>query len=400
MSDTRLGALDGLRVLDLTRVLAGPYCTMMLADMGAEVIKIEAPDSGDDSRAFGPHVNGVSAYYMNLNRNKKGITLNLKHSEAKQMFLEMVKKADVVVENYRPGTMEKLGLGYDTLKEVNEGIVYAAVSGFGHYGPYMLRPGYDIIGQAMGGLMSTTGWPDGSPTRTGTAMGDVLGGLSVTIGILAALKNRDFTGKGQKVDVSLVDSVVSSMEIITQIYLSQGRIPERIGNRYESVYPYDSFKAADGDLVIGAGNEKLYGMLCTIMGRPELATDERYNTIPKRIKAHVEMKAIIEEWTQTKTVKELVDTLIDAGVPAAPIYNVQQVCEDPHIAVAREMIVDVAHPIAGATKLTGCHIKLYDTKPAIRTPAPDLGEHNDEVFRSLLGLSSEAVAKLRENRVI
>lgn len=400
MSESRIGALEGIRVLDLTRVLAGPFAAMMLADMGAEVIKIEIPNRGDDSRAFGPFINGESAYYMNLNRNKKGVTLDLKKPEGKEIFLEMVKRSDVVVENYRPGTMEKLGLGYETLREVNEGIVYAAVSGFGHYGPYMKRPGYDIIGQAMGGLMSTTGWPGGEPTRTGTAMGDVLGGLSAAIGILAALKNRDFTGKGQKVDVALVDSVVASMEIITQIYLAEGRIPERIGNRYETVYPYDSFKAKDGSLVIGAGNEKLYQELCKVMGMPELAYDERFNTIPKRKQRHVELKEIIENWTRDKTVNELVDMLLEAGVPAAPIYGVDQVVKDPHIAKAREMFVNVKHPKAGDTTLTGCHIKLYDTKPSIRTPAPLLGQHNEEIYCSWLGISRERLEQLKAGGVI
>lgn len=400
MSESRIGALEGIRVLDLTRVLAGPFAAMMLADMGAEVIKIEIPNRGDDSRAFGPFINGESAYYMNLNRNKKGVTLDLKKPEGKEIFLEMVKRSDVVVENYRPGTMEKLGLGYETLREVNEGIVYAAVSGFGHYGPYMKRPGYDIIGQAMGGLMSTTGWPGGEPTRTGTAMGDVLGGLSAAIGILAALKNRDFTGKGQKVDVALVDSVVASMEIITQIYLAEGRIPERIGNRYETVYPYDSFKAKDGSLVIGAGNEKLYQELCKVMGMPELAYDERFNTIPKRKQRHVELKEIIENWTRDKTVNELVDMLLEAGVPAAPIYGVDQVVKDPHIAKAREMFVNVKHPKAGDTTLTGCHIKLYDTKPSIRTPAPLLGQHNEEIYCSWLGISKERLEQLKAGGVI
>ena len=239
----REGALSGLRVIDLTRVLAGPFCTMMLADMGAEVIKVEEPGKGDDSRHFAPFRNGESAYYMNLNRNKKGVTLNLK--KGRDIFIELVKTADVLVENYRPGTMDRLGLGYETLKKINPRLVYGAVSGFGDTGPYRLRPGYDIIGQAMGGLMSTTGWPGGEPTRTGTAMGDVLAGLSVTIGILAALRHRDQTGCGQKVDVALVDSVVASLEVITQIYLTDGHIPERIGNRYESTYPYDSFKAND-----------------------------------------------------------------------------------------------------------------------------------------------------------
>ena len=230
-----MAPLSGLRILDLTRVLAGPFCTMMLADMGAEVIKIEQPGRGDDTRHFAPFKNGESAYYMNLNRGKQGVTLDLK--AGRELFLDLVKTADVVVENYRPGTMDKLGLGYDTLKDVNPRLVYAAVSGFGDTGPYRLRPGYDIIAQAMGGLMSTTGWPGGEPTRSGTAMADVLAGLSVTIGLLAALRHRDQTGEGQKVDVALVDSVVASLEIITQIYLTDGRVPERIGNRYESCYP-------------------------------------------------------------------------------------------------------------------------------------------------------------------
>ena len=253
-----MSALNGIRVLDLTRVLAGPYCGMLLADMGAEVIKIEVPEKGDDSRSFAPFVNGESAYYMNLNRNKKGITLNLKDEKGKKIFLELLKKADIVLENFRPGTMEKLGLGYEVLKEVNPGIIYGCVSGFGHTGPYKNRAGYDIIGQAVGGLMSTTGWPQGESTRTGTAMADVLAGLSVTIGVLGALNYKNKTGIGQKVDIALVDSVVSSMEIITQIYLVGGKIPDKIGNRYESVYPYDSFKAKDGSLVIGCGNDKLF----------------------------------------------------------------------------------------------------------------------------------------------
>ena len=245
------GALAGLVVLDMTRVLAGPFAGMMLADLGADVIKVEEAGKGADERHLGPFKNGESAYFMNLNRNKKGVTVNLKSAKGKELFRALVKTADVVLENYRPGTMEKLGLGYEELRQINPRLVYAAVSGFGHYGPYKDRPGYDIISQAMSGLMSTTGWADGEPTRTGTAMGDVLGGLSVTIGILAALRHRDATGQGQKVDVALVDSAVASLEIINMIYLVEGRIPQRIGNRYESTYPYDSFKATDGSLVIG-----------------------------------------------------------------------------------------------------------------------------------------------------
>ena len=394
------GILDGIIVLDLTRVLAGPYSAMLLADMGATVYKIEQPKKGDDSRAFGPFVNGESAYYMNLNRNKFGLTLNLKAPEGKEIFKEMVKKADVVLENYRPGTMEKLGLGYETLKEVNPGIVYGCVSGFGHYGPYSQRAGYDIIGQAMGGLMSTTGWPDGGPTRTGTAMGDVLGGLGVTIGVLAAVINKLKTGEGQKVDVSLVDSVVSSLEIITQIYLATGRIPGRIGNRYESAYPYDSFKAKDGDVIIGCGNDKLYELLVEVMDQPELLTEERFKTNVLRVQNHVVLKEIIEKWTTQYEIDEIVDNLLEKGVPSCPINTIDRLVKDPHIAVAREMFVDVDHPVAGKTTLTGNHIKLSDKKAEIKTPAPTLGQHNYDIYGEFVGLSKEKIDELKEKGVM
>ncbi len=394
------GALGGIKVLDLTRVLAGPFSTMMLADMGAEVIKIEIPGKGDDSRQFGPFKNGESSYYMNLNRNKKGITLNLKSQRGKEVFLELVKKADVVMENYRPGTMEKLGIGYEKLKKVNPRLVYGCVSGFGHYGPYKDRAGYDIIGQAMGGLMSTTGWPDGEPTRTGTAMGDVLAGLSVTIGVLSALRYRDVTGIGQKVDVSLVDSVVASLEIINQIYLVDGKIPQRIGNRYESVYPYDSFKAKNGSLVIGCGNDKLWSKLCDVMDNAELASDERYDKNPKRVALNKDVKKIVERWTLTKSVDELIDVMLNAGIPCAPINNIEQVVKDPHIADAREMFVEVEHPNAGKIKITGSHIKLYETKPYIKTPSPTLGEHNNYVLKEYLNYCDEEINELYENNII
>jgi formyl-CoA transferase len=400
MTERLQGALEGIRVLDLTRVLAGPFSSMMLADMGADVVKIEAPGSGDDSRQFGPFVNGESSYFMNLNRNKKGITLNLKSPEGKEIFQEMVKQSDIVLENYRPGTMEKLGLGYEELAKINPRIIYGCVSGFGHYGPYKDRAGYDIIGQAMGGLMSTTGWPDGEPTRTGTAMADVLAGLSITIGILAALRSRDITGRGQKVDVALVDSVVASLEIINQIYLVTGKNPQRIGNRYESVYPYDSFRASDGSLVIGCGNDKLFGILCKIMNKPELASDERFDKNPKRVQRHAELKPIIEEWTKDKTVDEIVDLLLDAGIPAAPINTIERVVKDPHIAGAREMFVEIDHPKAGKLKITGSHLKFSDTKVTIRQPSPLLGQHNREVLTQVLNLSEDRIKDLEEKGVI
>ena len=288
-------ALQDIVVLDLTRVLAGPYCTMMLADFGADVIKIEIPVKGDDTRGMGPFVNNSSLYYANVNRNKKSVTLNLKDPKGKELFLAMVKKADVVVENYRPGVMDKLGVGYDVLKEVNDRIIYAAVSGFGSYGRNSARPGYDIIAQAYGGLMSITGEPDGEPLRVGTAIGDVLGGMNLTIGVLTALHARELSGKGQRVDVALVDSVISSLETGTQRYFASGKLPRRIGNRYASAYPYDSFKAKDGSFVIGCGNDKLFNLLCTrVLHREDLLTDPRFLNNALRCENHAALKVEIE----------------------------------------------------------------------------------------------------------
>lgn len=392
--------LNGVVVLDLTRVLAGPYCGMLLADMGATVYKIEVPGKGDDSRAFGPFQNGESVYYMNFNRGKIGCTLNLKADEGKELFKEMVKKADVVIENYRPGTMAKLGLGYDVLKEINPKLVYGAVSGFGHYGPYHKRAGYDIIGQAMGGLMSTTGWPGGEPTRTGTPMGDVLGGLNLAIGVLAAVLHARETGQGEKVDVSLVDSVVSSMTNINMIYLATGRIPDRIGNRYESTYPYDSFKTKNDSVIIGAGNDKLYIKLCELMGQPELANDQRFLKVKDRVENHVEMKEIIEEWTKDYTVDEIADMLNEAGIPGCPINTIDRIIEDPQIGVARNMFPEVEHPVAGKMRLTNNAIKFTTESSDPSMPAPTLGQDNIKVYSEFLNLDDGAINKLMESAVI
>jgi len=394
------GILDGVVVLDLTRVLAGPYCGMLLADMGATVYKIEVPGKGDDSRAFGPFKNGESVYYMNFNRDKIGCTLNLKNPEGKELFKEMVKKADVVLENYRPGTMEKLGLGYDVLKEINPRLVYGAVSGFGHTGPYHQRAGYDIVGQAMGGLMSTTGWPGGEPTRTGTPMGDVLGGLNLSIGVLAALLHQRMTGEGEKVDVSLMDSVVSAMTNINMIYLATGRIPERIGNRYESTYPYDSFKTKDDSVIIGAGNDKLYGKLCDLMGQPELKTDPRFVSVKDRVANHVVMKEIVENWTMQHTVDEIADMLNGAGVPGCPINSIDRVTRDPQIAEARNMFPEMDHPVAGKMRLTNNALKFVNESADPSQPAPTLGQDNDQVYGKFLGLDAEKISQLKTSGVI
>ncbi len=394
-------ALGDVVVLDLTRVLAGPYCTMMLADFGANVIKIEIPGKGDDTRAYAPFKNGESLYYANVNRNKKGITLNLKSEKGKKLFLDMVKKADVVVENYRPGVMDKLGLGYDALKEVNDRIIYAAVSGFGCYGPYSQRPGYDIIAQATGGLMSITGEEGGQPLRVGNAMGDVLGGMNLTIGILTALHARTITGKGQRVDVSLVDSVVSSLETGIQRFFASGKQPELMGNRYASAYPYDAFKAKDGRFVIGCANDKLFTLLCTkVLDREDLLSDDRFDTNVKRCDNYAELKPEIEKWTVNHTVDECVDMILGVGVPAAPINDLERVTTDPHIAVAREMIVPIKHPVIGDMKVNGNPVKLLDTGAEISRPAPTLGQDNEAVFSDLLGFGKEELDRLAEEGII
>ena len=394
------GLLDGVVVLDLTRVLAGPYCGMLMADMGATVIKVENPKGGDDTRKMGPFINNNSVYYANFNRSKYGCTLNLKEPEGKEIFKKMVKKADVVIENYRPGTMEKLGLGYDVLKEVNPGIIYGAVSGFGHTGPYSKRPGYDIVGQAMGGLMSTTGWPGGRPTRSGTPMSDVLGGLNLTIGILAALYNKKITGLGELVDVALVDSVVSAMENIMMIYQAEGRIPQRIGNRYESTYPYDAFPAKDGDVIIAAGNNKLFAILCDVMKQPELKTDPRFLEIRDRVKNHEDMFKVIAAWTEKYTIDEIVKALNDAGCPSSPVNTLDRVATEPQIAQYRGMFPEIDQPGIGKLKITATAQKLTRTKSCPRKPAPLLGEDNARILGDMAGVDAAKLAELKEKGVI
>ena len=394
------GALSGIRVLDLTRVLAGPFCTMLLGDMGAEIIKIETPGQGDDSRRYPPFIGEESAYFMNLNRNKKSLVLNLKHPKAKEIFLDLVEKADVVLENFRPGTMEKLGLGYETIKARNPDIVYSSISGFGHVGPYRDLPGYDIIGQAMGGIMSITGWPDSPPTRTGTAIADVLAGLNACVGILAGLLAVRNGGKGQKVDIALVDSVVSAMETIIQIYLVENRVPQRTGNRYEFIYPYDAFKAKDGWVIIAVGNNKLWEVFCNAINRAELLENPAYRDNYDRVKANEEVKAIVEEWSAEKPVKEIVDFLLARKIPCAPIFSVQEVVEDSHIADARRMIREIEHPVAGTVKIIGSPVNMSETPAEVHSPAPLLGQHSATVLRDLLQLDASAIDALREEKAI
>lgn len=389
-----------IRVMDLSRVLAGPYCSMLLADMGADIIKLEIPGKGDDSREFPPFKGGESMYYVNLNRGKRSITLNLKDPKGLGIFKELVKHCDVLLENFRPGTMERLGIGYEDLKKVNSRLVYASISGFGQTGLYSSRPGYDIIGQAMGGLMSITGWPDSPPTRVGTAIGDILSALFCCVGILSALMVRERTGRGQHVDVALVDSVFASLENIPQKFFVEGNVPTRIGNRYEFVYPYDSFRSVDGWVIIGIANDAIWSRFVKAAGLTDLEKDDRFESNPRRVENNASLKPIIEKWTSTRRMIDIVDLLTEHGVPACPIYTVRDVVEDPHVAGTRGMVVEAEQTSIGDVRLLGCPVKMSETRPAPKGPAPTLGQDTDDVLQEFLGLSSEDLKELRTNGVL
>lgn len=391
-------ALEGIRVLDLTRVLAGPYATMIMADLGADVIKIEMPNTGDDSREFGPFVGEESAYFMSLNRNKRSMTLNLKSVTAKELFIEMVKEADVIVENFRPGTMEKLGLGYEDLKKINPRIIYAASSGFGHTGPYSNRAAYDGVVQAMGGIMSITGDIGGKPTRVGPSIGDIAAGMFAAIGILAALQYRNQSGVGQKVDVAMLDCQVAILENAISRYVVTGDIPKPAGNKHASIVPFEPFDTSDGEIMIAAGNDGLWLKFCRAMGKDELAEDAIFKTNALRNTNYDVLRPKIAEVIETKTTAQWQEILDGAGVPNGPINTVDKVIEDPQV-IAREMIVEVDHPVAGKLKMPGVPIKLSETPGSIRKPAPLLGQHTDEILKEILNLPEEKIEELKSKNI-
>lgn len=384
-----MGPLKGLKVLDLSRVLAGPYCTMMLADFGADVIKIEPP-VGDDSRAFGPFVGKESAYFMSLNRNKRSMVLDFKNQKHIDVFKEMVAKADVVVENYRPGTMEKFGLSYDVLKEINPALIYAACSGFGRTGPYALKPAYDIIVQAMGGIMSITGEGKDSPTRVGASVGDVIAGMFTAYGVMMALYHREKTGKGQLVDVAMLDCQVAVLENAIARYVTSGEVPVPLGNRHPSITPFSAFTAKDGQVIVGAGNDRLWTKLCNVLNMPELLSDERFKNNGERTKHFHELHAIMNSVLVNKTIDEWIAVLEEAGIPCAPINNIERILKDPQVK-ARDMIVEVEHPIAGHLKMPGVPVKLSETPGAIHTHAPLLGHDVNAILQELMGWDESTI---------
>ena len=383
-------ALAGIRVLDLSRVLAGPYCTMMLADFGADIIKIEPPNVGDDSRAFGPFIGKESAYFMSLNRNKRSMTLNFKRQAECDLFKEMVKQADVVVENYRPGTMEKFGLGYDVLKQINPKLIYAACSGFGHTGPYRDKPAYDIIVQAMGGIMSITGAENGEPTRIGASVGDVIAGMFTAYGVMLAMYHRERTGEGQKVDVGMLDCQLAILENAIARYVTSGIVPGPLGNRHPSITPFSSYTASDGYIIVGAGNDRLWERLCNILERPDLIKDPRFDNNGNRTTNAKELGNILNGIFKARTINEWLGILEEAGLPCAPINTIDKIVNDPHIA-ARNMIVEVEHPVAGKLKMPGVPVKMSATPGTVETHAPLLGQHTGEILKEMLGWDQERV---------
>jgi CoA:oxalate CoA-transferase len=392
------GALEGIKVLDMGRVLAGPSAAALMGDMGADVIKLEQPGRGDDSRGFAPMKNGVSCYYKNFNRSKRGITLNLK--TGKDIFLELVKKVDVLIENFRPGTMEKLGLGYDELKKVNPRLIYGCISGFGSTGPYKHRAGYDTMSQAWAGIMSITGWPHDDPVRCGASFGDVMGGLNLTIGILVALRYRDRTGRGQFIDVSLTDCCVTAAASMFEVYLATGKVPTKNGNRYTSSAPGGGYHTKDGYCVINGSAPKFWAMLCDIIGKPELTKDPRFLTNALRVQNREQLDPIVEEWTKSLTTQEVLDTLLPKGFACAPILKLDQVVANEQIGGARNMFPEVDDPEVGKTRFINSAIRMSETGPSIRCPAPKLGQHNEEVYSEVLGYSKEKIEDLKAHEII
>ena len=375
------GPLKNLLVVDLTRVLVGPYCTMILSDLGARVIKVEAPEIGDDSRKFGPFVKDYSAYFMSLNRGKESIALNLKNEDDKKIFEKILAKADILVENFKPGTLEKWGFGWNEVSKKYPRLIYASASGFGQTGPLKELPAYDMVVQGMGGLMSVTGHPNSEPTRVGTSIGDITAGLFTAIGINAALYDRQKTGKGTFIDVSMLDCQIAILENAIARYLSKNEIPEPMGSRHPSIAPFEAFKTKDSFLIIAAGNDKLFKSLCEVLEVPNIANDEMYKTNSLRSQNIDKLKLIIEDKLQHKNTDEWIKVMENLKIPCGPIFNIKQAVENPQIK-ERNMIVKSFHKKIGEFKSAGNPIKMSTYKDEkTRGDIPDLDEHRDKILK-------------------
>ncbi|HEX2171830.1 MAG TPA: CoA transferase [Dehalococcoidia bacterium] len=392
-------ALEGLRMIDLTENLAGPFCSMLLADMGVEAIKIERLGVGDNTRGQAPQPNGFSLPFTMVNRNKKSLTVNLKDQRGQEIIRRLALTADILLENYRPGTMDDLGLGFADLSPVNPRLIYASISGFGQTSPYREQGGFDLIAQAMSGLMSVTGEPGQRPAKAGYPVTDLGTGMFGAYGVLCALQARERTGRGQHVDTSLFECGVAWSVWQSAKYLGTGEVPGPMGSAHPLSAPYQAVQAQDKYFIIGAGNQRLFRSLCELIGHPEWADDPRFATQPARMENQAELAGLLETVFRTNTAEYWLGQLREAGIPCGPINNVAEMLADPH-AIARGMVVDIDHPVAGPTKVLGNPVKLSETPATIRQQAPKLGEHTDEVLTGLLGYSPGEIEVLRAERVI
>ena len=393
------GPLAGLTVLDLTRVLSGPYCTMMLADMGARVIKVEQPGKGDDTRGWGPPFqNGESAYFLSVNRNKESVTLNFKHPDGREVLDRLIQQADVLVENFRPGTLERQGLGYDALSAAHPGLVYCSISGFGQTGPRRSEPGYDAVMQGEGGLMSITGPPGGKPYRLGVAIADIVSGMFAAFGVAMGLLARERTGRGQFIDVGMLDSVAAVLTYQAGICFATGQAPPSLGNQHPTIVPYETFTAADGDIVVAAGNDALFTKFCEIIETPALAADERFTTNKGRVENQDALRPLLAERIRTRSRSQWLEVLKQAGVPCGAVRDLAEVLSDPQL-VERMMVVPMHHPKAGPMQVLGVPVKMGETGGGVRTPPPVLGQHTQSILAEL-GYDAHGIGALEQEKVI
>ena len=387
-------ALAGVRVLDLCRVVSGPFATMQLGDLGADVLKVEEPSHGDESRTYGPPFpGGESAYFMSINRNKRSCAIDLKSPAGHDLVVRLAAEADVVVENFRPGTLDRLGLSYDVLAQHNQRLILCAITGFGRSGPQADRPGYDLIIQGESGVMDITGEPDGPPVKVGTSIADLVTGLYCAQAVLAALARRDRTGTGGRVDVSMLDAMASLLTFNAGIYFATGTSPRRRGNAHPTISPYETFAASDGWLNIGVANDKFWALFCSVLGRPDLRDDPAYARARDRAANRVALKAVLQPLIQVRPRAEWVTALTASGVPCGEIRTVADVCENPQL-TDRGQIQAVQHPAAGTVRYVASAIRFDDAPPPPARPAPRLGEHRDELLSEWLGLDTAAVAAL------
>ena len=400
MSELKNGPLDGIRVLDLTRVLAGPYCTMFLGDLGAEVVKVEQPGVGDDTRGWGPpFTGGESAYFLCVNRNKKSVTIDLKSADGTALIRRLAANADVLIENFLPGTMERFGLGAEELRAANPKLIYASLTGFGADGPMCDFPGYDLIVQAWGGLMSITGMPDGDPTKVGVAIIDLVAGLMLGKSIAAALFAREKLGVGQRIDTSLLEAEVATLINAGSNYLVGGKVPGRWGNAHPTIVPYQSFQTADSYLVIGVASEGIWRRFCQAIGKIELADDPRFAKNANRVENRAALIATLTEMFRSRDNETWLRLLNQAEVPCAPIQTIDQVFAAPQVR-HRDMLVEVEHPTAGTVRMAGIPVKFSVTPASVRLPPPLLGQHTEEVLKSWLGTDDKTIADLKRKKVV